>query len=207
MSDTVTVTVDGRDERAPDVAVAVLLVRTADADLTTAREGTDRRTERLFEILADRGVPDDAVQTANYRVTRERDHSERPPVPGDYVVTHRVVVETPALDGVGDLLADCIDGAATELSSLTYSLLTPTEREARVAALDDAMAVARTHAEALAAAEQRSVGAVESVTAGDPETVEPRTVEAAQESGTTRVGPRPGPVETTVSVTVSYELV
>ena len=206
MSDTVTVTVDGRDERAPDLASVDFHVRSTDPDIGTAREATDRRTEVLFETLADHGVPEGATSTADYRVSRERDHSQHPPVEGDYVVTHRVHVESTDLDDVGDLLADCVDDAAAGLSSLSYTLREATEREAKSAALTDAMALARDRAATLAAAEERSVGAVESVTAGDASATEPRTVEAAQESGTTRTAPRPGPVETTVTVTVAYAL-
>ncbi|MFC5972327.1 SIMPL domain-containing protein [Halomarina salina] len=206
MSDTVTVTVDGRDERAPDLASVDLRVRSTDPDVGTARAATDRRSEVLFETLADHQVPEEATNTTNYRVSRERDHTQRPPVEGDYVVTHHVHVESADLDDVGDLLADCIDDAEAGLSSLSYTLREATEREAKSAALTDAMALARDRAATLAAAEVRSVGAVQSVTAGDASATEVRTVEAAQESGTTRVGPRPGPVETTVTVTVTYAL-
>ncbi|MWG34053.1 SIMPL domain-containing protein [Halomarina oriensis] len=209
-TDTISVTGSGTDRRKPDRAQVEFQVNEHAADRATARAATDRRSAALFETFADHGVAEEAFHSAAYTVNRQRPgpndtHDER------FTVTHVVRVETSDLDGLGDLLTAAVDRADAGVSSVRHTLDDATRDDARDDALTRAAADAERQAETLAAATDRSLGAVESMTTQSGPSPRGEALGASFDTGggsgsRPAADPRPGPVETNAQVTVTYAL-
>lgn len=202
--DAVTVRASGVDERPPDLAVVVFEVRASAEEPSVARAETDERTRTLFETLDEWGVPDEDVGTVAYRLHEPRPGSQGTESEDGYVASHQVRVEATDVEAVGPLVTACVDASEAGVSGLDHDLTGDSRREARRAALDDAMSVAREQATTLAAAAERPLGGVRSVETTEPHGV--RTESGRVDTGEVVTDVRPGPVETTATVEVVFEL-
>jgi uncharacterized protein YggE len=207
-SNTVTVTGGGTDRRPPNRVLVDFEVSEQSDDRATARAATDDRTAELFATFEDHGLPDEAFHSVNYAVTRRRPGPNAPP--GEtFLVVHRIRVDTTDLDGLGRLLTAAVDRADTGVAATRYTLDETTGRDASDEALTRAVADAERQARTLATGANRSLGPVETMTTDTGRTARGEGLAVDTGGGPERqsvADPRPGPVRTTATVTVTYTL-
>lgn len=176
---TVTVTASGRAEGLPDRASVAVRVRGVAETVADARQRATDAATALFDVLAERGIPEEAVGTRRFSVG-EREPDDGPRVdrgaaggrrdddaPTEYVATQVIGYRTTDLGGLDGVVTAAVDDAGAEIEGVSFGFRESTRRELREAALSDAMASARGQATTLAEAEGLSVGTVSGVETGE----------------------------------------
>jgi uncharacterized protein YggE len=204
---------DGEAETEPDAAEIRLSVEATAADPGTARDRVARNVSRMRDALRKAGVPDDAVQTTDFDVHQDR--RRRPPREGEggeetvrYRASHGFRIDT-SVDRAGAVTDAALDGGATTVRDVRFTLTTGTRREVRRAALEDAMSNARDQARTLADRANLTITGVRTVSTGGVSVDEPRYERAlATATGTGSDGAattlESGPVTVRVNVEVTY---
>lgn len=148
----ITVDATGEANAPPDQAV-IRVAATAEGDNASAvRESLAADAETLREELAAAGINESSYETTDYHI-RER---HRPPREGEEreVPTYRgvhafkVTVDDP--ERAGDVI-DAATAADAEIGTVQFTLSQDTRDDLRADAIDNAMADARTQADAIAA--------------------------------------------------------
>lgn len=195
---TVTTRGSGRADASPDRGVVVLEAVGSGDTAAVARGGATDHAATVRETLP----PAPAVRTVELRVRDETDafRSDGDP-PYRAVETLRVDCDPGA---VGDVVVAGTDAGAT-VEEVRFELEAETRRGLRAEALDAAVANARTAAERMARAEDRSIAGVREMATVDPEPAVGGLVDEAL--ATTGPGDvHPGQVEVEASVEVVYDL-
>jgi uncharacterized protein YggE len=202
---TIVTTATGRAEGEPDRVEVRAEVKTRADDPESARDEATSRSDAVRTALAELGLPDDAVGTADFDVRCRR----RPPQEGaegiEYVANYTYQVEVADVDDVGSVVDAAIDAGATGIDDVGFSITGEHRRALRAAALEDAMASARHQATVLADAEGLSITGVVSVETRD--VGGPRRRHVAAEQSADEGAPtsfEPGPVTATGSVEATY---
>lgn len=163
---TITVSGTGRAAAAPDVAtvhVGISLVRSTVAEVTA--EGS-RLASDLVTRLRSEGLGDDDLQTSNYSVRAEHDHSRQPSRPIGYRLDNTLDVVVQDLDSLARLLdlAAQAGGDATTIGGIDFHHSDPDQlrSSARAAAWADG----RARAEQLAELAGTTLGEARSIVEG-----------------------------------------
>ena len=149
----------------PDRATIMFAVETRAQ--TAARAGSEnaRRQRAVLDTLKKLGVSDGQLSTSGYSVTPEMRYDGKQPQVVGYVARNVVNVEVRRIDQVGTLIDGALGAGANVVSSLRF--YSSRADEMRRIALADAVAKARSDAEAMARAAGGSLGAlVELATSG-----------------------------------------
>ncbi|MEF8856821.1 MAG: SIMPL domain-containing protein [Haloplanus sp.] len=197
---TISVSATGSATAVPDRAVVSLGVEATADSADDARAQVARTVESVRTALVDAGIPEANVTSASFGIAPVYDRTETGRERAGYRAVHALTVETtPARAGE---VVDLVVGAgATNVDSVHVTLSDERRADLRATALDRAMSAARTDAEGLAAAADRSVTGVERVTTGADFAPAPvvRFEDAAD--GTVL---RPASVSVTATVDVTY---
>ncbi|QLG28036.1 SIMPL domain-containing protein [Halorarum halophilum] len=202
-SNTNSVTASGSESvtAAPDVAVVVVGVEATADSAAAARSQVAADADSLRTALADAGYE---VETVDFRLAPEYDHSAGQREQVGYRAVHVFEFEAEP-DAAGDAVDLAVDNGATAVQNVRFELSDDHRAELRQQALQGAVNDARSDAEAVAGAANRSIGTELSMQVGSSgySPYEVRYTADAAEGGTSF---EPGPVSVTASVTVTYEL-
>jgi hypothetical protein len=200
----ITVVGQGEAKATPDTAMVQIGVQT---EALTARQAlTDNNTKMtaLIAKLKELGVGDKDIQTSNISIYPRYDHEGREVV--GYQVGNMVSVKIRNVGQTGALLDQVVEAGANNLSGITFMIddAKALEQQAR----DQAIANARTRAEAMAKAAGATVGQVYSITEniGTPPPM-PMPMAAAREMATDASVPvEAGEQTITAQVQITFEL-
>ncbi|MFC7176247.1 SIMPL domain-containing protein [Halosegnis marinus] len=199
---TVSVGASGSAEAAPDRAVVRIAVVATGDTADEARERLAENVSGMRDALRDAGVEDAQVRTTNYDLSENYQARENPDAPG-YRAYHGFQVTLDDIDTVGTVIDAAVDGGATRVENVRFTLSDERARELRNEALNDAMTNARAQAETLADAGDLTLGGVHSVATSQGYYGGPVAYETA-DAGGARTSVESGPVSVQVQVQVTY---
>ena len=160
------ITVNGRGTVtiAPDSASIVVGVDVTGDTLVGAQQDSAERMTTVLETLNDAGIPDDQIQTVDYRINviNEYDDNGRLKGVSGYQVSNQVQVTTDDLEGLGALIDDLVASGANTIYSINFFTSDATAAMSQARAM--AVADARAKAGELAAAAQLTLGDVLTIT-------------------------------------------
>lgn len=202
----ITVTASGTAEAEPDAVEVTLAVEARNDDPSVARQEVAESESGMRAALIGTGVSQDDIQSTSYTLREERRHEREEDVPRHYARHEfRVTVDDP--NRAGEIIDAGIDGGATSVSGVSFTLSDERRSELKNDALESAMGNARSQADAVAGAGDITVTGVRSVTTSDtgfsPVGVEYERLEAAEDASTTV---DPGPVSVDAQVEVVYDV-
>ncbi|EMA25319.1 SIMPL domain-containing protein [Haloarcula amylolytica] len=200
---TVSVNADATVERAPDRATVTVAAVGRGETAEAARNNLSGDADAITSALEDEGAN---VTSSRFQVRPEYEESREGREQVGYVAIHTVEAETSNVSTAGTLIDAAVDAGADRVEGVRYSLSEETRQAAREEALTTAMDNARTDAEVVAAAEDRSVGDAVTVQTSDHgrPVVYAEAMAASDAGGRTSI--QPGDVTVDASVSVSYEL-
>lgn len=190
---TITVGATGTANAQPDLAVISVAVEASAPSADAARTAVAENVSGMRDALTGANVSDDQIRTTYFTIQTERENG---------TVTYRAVHGFElrvSVDDAGSVVDAAVDGGATRVDGVQFTLSGETARELRSDILEDALTSARADADAIASAtsvEVQSVTSVETTDGG----VGPVFAEQTRD-GTTF---DPGPVTVTAHVTVTY---
>ncbi|MDA8587347.1 SIMPL domain-containing protein, partial [Rhodobacteraceae bacterium] len=150
----------------PDMAVVSIGVTREALRAGDAMADTSRAVEMVLATLTDAGIEPRDVQTSSIGLSPRWDHSDRnasPRVVG-YVASNALSIRVRDLAALGGLLDEVIGSGVNQMNGLSFTLANPrpTKDEARVKAVEDAIAKARLMAQAA----KVTLGPIRSITEG-----------------------------------------
>jgi uncharacterized protein len=210
----VTVSATGFVEREPDQAVLSLAVETFEPNAGEAAGRNAERMDALFAALRDAGIPEDRMRTTSYQIHPEYarqppgQEQQEPRIVG-YRAINMVEVRIEPVDRVGAVIDRAIGSGANRVAGISFGLRDP--REARRAAIGEAVSDARAEAEALAAAIGEPLGPILDIrTVGAPspriEAVRELAAPASFDAMQAPTPIEPGTMRVTANVTIVYRL-
>lgn len=214
------VTGQGTATATPDMATFTAGVEESGSDLTSAQDEASRRMNQVLEALRQAGVPDEAIQTSDFRVEvlRSDDAAPQPadsttasdisvalaatpgpPAPLGFRVINDVRVEVQDISRLGSLLDAVVAAGANRISGVAFSVQDPSnaQRQARQRAVE----AARTTAEDLAMAAGVQLGDVLLIVSDNAPSPQPVVAEAQAAGGAVPIAPGQNEVTSTVQVT------
>ncbi|MGD9148449.1 MAG: SIMPL domain-containing protein [Anaerolineae bacterium] len=165
---TITVVGQGTARMEPDIARVSVGVETSGESIGEAVAENDAKMASVLAALAEAGVEEKDIQTANYSISLDRYPEPMPRVESatgepqaQYRVSNMANVIVRDLESVGDVLDAVVEAGANNIWGISFSLEDPTaaQAEARADALDNAAA----RAEALAELSGVALGPVMSI--------------------------------------------
>jgi uncharacterized protein YggE len=198
---TLSVGADATVELSPDLATVTVEAVGHGETAQEARTNLSSDATAVEEALEDAGAN---VTSSRFRISPEYEHTDKGREQVGYVAVHTIEAETSSVESVGSLVDTAVDAGADRVDGITYDLTDERRAQARKAALTDAMGSARTDAETLAAAENRTVGAAITVTTDNAEIDRPvvhRELAAGDAGGATAISPSDVTVDASVQVT------
>jgi len=168
----ITASSTGEAQLTPDRAAVYIGVQTRASTANAAARDNAQRQRAIIDAIVALGIPREQISTENYSVapdSRYDQQTQRTTVIG-YVVSNVVRVELRRIDQVGSILDTALAKGANQINSLDF--FSSNSDSARHQALGEAVARARSDAEAMARAAGGSLGAL-------------------VELGTADMGPRP----------------
>jgi uncharacterized protein YggE len=190
----------------PDRVSFTVGVETTAAQVADAVEQNNQRARAVIDALVAAGVDKTRIRTTSLSLQPQYEHREgRTPQIVGYHASNSVTVTSDRTAEVGKLLQAAINAGANQVLQLAYTASKP--GKARDDGLAAAFADARSKAEVLARAAGRTLGQALSIVEGSLPPPRPlfmeRNVMAAAVSD---VPAEPGMLETSVTVTVVFEL-
>ena len=204
---TVTVTGNGKVERAADLALATFVVEATRPTAADARSTAATAAATVLDALAAAGVARDDLRTAGLDLAANWEHEDNRAVRRGFTVTNRIGATVRDLELVGRVLDAGLEAGATGLDGVQFLLgdPAPAAEEARRLAVADARARATTIAQAAGLPLGRLLSIVEGVPLPSPmPRREMRMAAFAAADAATPV--LPGRIEVTVAVTAQWEL-
>jgi uncharacterized protein YggE len=193
--------------RVPDLAVVSLTVSVRGKQPAPARDEANRRASAIFGHLRELGLPEADVQAPSLVVHPTYDYGRGGPKVTGYEASRPMTVRIRDVELLGPVLDALVEDRATQVHGTTMELAEPeaTTREA----LSVAVGVARSRAEALAAAVGVSLGGPLRVEEGESMSGPIRPMgmmrmAAAQEAAPTEVAA--GEIEITANVRVWFAI-
>lgn len=179
----------------PDQALVDVAVTATAASPSAATDRLANRTARLRAVLADAGLPEDAVLTTGFQLSERREEPETA-----FVARQSFELTVANTSDVGRIVDVAVAGGATEVFGVTFTLSPERRQDLRRTAIDRAVVDARAQADAVAASTDLTITGVRSVATGQGQVVP--VFERFAVSETTI---DPGPVTVTASVQITYE--
>lgn len=203
----ITVIGTGKVTARPDMAeLQVGVITQADAAAKALKENSQAMT-KLLHTLAERGIAEKDIQTANLSVVpqyRKAKPGEPAPEITGYQVTNEVRIKVRKLDSLGTLLDEVVNQGANRMYGIRFSTADPAPHQdaARRQAMTDAY-----HKAALYAREAGlKCGRVLLIQEQTPHLPRPEFVGLARGAAAASVPVAPGVQEFTASITVTYAI-
>ena len=203
----ITVSASGEAGAEPDRALVRVSVEATADDPTVARQRVAENVSSMREALLDLGLAEDAIRTTGFDIYEDR---VRPSEPGaepetTYRARHSFVVEVADTARVGEVIDTAVDGGATSVHGVEFTLASETRDRLRGEAIQSAMTNAREQADVVAASADLSIVDVRSASTGSVGGPGPVVrMEAAAGDGGGGTELESGPVTVTATVTVTY---
>ncbi|HWJ87993.1 MAG TPA: SIMPL domain-containing protein [Pelagibacterium sp.] len=169
LADSMTLSGTGTVRAAPDMATVTTGVTTQGE---TAREALDANSTAMADLVAalrDAGLENRDIQTSNFTVSPQYVYSDQrdesgytlPPQIQGYEVSNAVTIVVRDLEQLGSVLDQAVTVGANTINSVSFAVAETgkLEEEARKLAVADALAKARTYAEAAGV----RLGSIESI--------------------------------------------
>jgi len=161
----ITVSASSTVRLAPDKATVTFGVTTQESTAEKAQTKNSEAVQKVIVTLTESGVEEKSIRTVNYSRYPQYDYSVR----GDarmigYTVYTMMSVQDQDIDGLGKLLAACVNAGINQVDSVQF--FCSGYDEAYADALAQAVAVAREKAEALAQAAGKTLGEAVTMTEG-----------------------------------------
>ncbi|GIP41230.1 SIMPL domain-containing protein [Paenibacillus sp. J31TS4] len=186
----------------PDRAILVLGTETEDVSLQTAEQENNAAVARIVETLRALGVPQERIQTTEYRIEPRYDYEEGRRLFRGYQVTHLLEVTAEPIDLAGRLVDAAVAAGANVVQGVRFAAAHPEALANR--ALAEAVRDARTKARTVA----RELGAVLASLPASIREVrgpgEPVPLKAAFAAGAPAVPLQPGELTVTATVQATY---
>jgi len=196
----------GVDAEADATEVTVAVEARAD-DPSVVRERVAENVSDVREALEDAGVGDDAVHSTGYTLREARAYEQREGDVPDHYARHALRVTVDGTDSAGEIIDAAVEGGATTVANVAFTVSDERRSQLKNDALKDAMANARSQADAVAEAGGISVSGVRSISTTEtgisPVSYDRAAVELAESGASTSVDP--GPVEIDATVEVVYD--
>jgi hypothetical protein len=204
----VVVSGQGTVSTAPDKATVSLGVNTTGATAEEALQANATQMDAVLKALADAGIEEKDIQTQNMNVNKHVENRGTKQETTNYVANQQLSVVIHDVTKVGSVIDSAVKAGANDVGGIEFGLTDAAT--SKNAAFKEAVAVARTKAETLAAAAGASVGSVVRI---DENSYDVQTnfarydMMAAPLAATDSTTVSPGQVQTDVSVRVTYQLV
>ena len=205
---TITVTGQATISRRPDVATLTLGTRTE--PVASAEAALNQLTSQFNKVLREIeevGIAEEDVRTSSFSLEPQYDYRDGQQRLRGYVAAEQVIITVRDLETIGATISRATAAGANQLGGVTFGLddNSPVIREAEAAAIADARAKAQHLADELGV----SLGPVKSyqaTSAGGPEPYYARAelLDAAGASEAPQLPP--GQTETSLTVTITFEL-
>jgi len=215
---TITVTGEGKVERAPDTAKISFTIRDEQKDLAVAQQNVSAKVETITQALLDAGLEEKYIKTDSYNSYPQYDYPTitcyRTPCPGSapvlrgYEVSHALTLSIKDLSTVETVLSILGTNSVTDMSGPSFGFEDDKAitREARAMAIADAKAEAKVLAKSLGVRLGRVVSFGESGS-GAPMPLYAKEMMAADNAAGAAVPSVPvGEQKVQSSVTVVYEI-
>lgn len=202
-SSTVAVSANGQASAEADLAVLFLSVTARGETAETARSRVAEDVNRMQQALEEAGVNDSDVTTTDFsiRPLYARNDSESRLV--GYLSVHAFRIQTTP-DRAGATVDLAIGSGADEVEGIQFTVTNRTRTRLRQRALERAMTAARSDADTVARAANRTIAEVAEITTSDwSGPLSGTRFEAVADNGTTF---DPGPVTVRATVSVVYRL-
>ncbi|MCU4740883.1 SIMPL domain-containing protein [Halobacteria archaeon AArc-m2/3/4] len=198
---TIEVSASGRAETDPDRAIVHVGVEARGESADDVRSELVEGAESLRETFAELGIPEDDVQTANYRINERRQET-------GFEGVHAFRVTVDDVDRVGEIIDASVEAGADTVGRVNFTLQDETREALRDEALDDALANADEEADHIAGNREVEITATQSVSTTDVD-VRPVRYDAAHEVADDGAAGQSteidsGPVTVSATVTVVY---
>lgn len=205
------VTVTGKEEVkvVPDMAEIVYAVYTRTDTAEACQTKNSEDLTRAIETLKSLGVEETSIQTSSYGMNPIYDWNSADQKITGYEMTTRLTVSDIPIDNAGKIISESVAAGVNGIDSVSYFSSQYDEKYQE--ALKGAMDVAKSKAEALAAASGKTmVGVVRVEEYGYNPTVRNSTYSAPgvakKESAVEEMAVMPGEVTVEAQVTVDYEI-
>jgi uncharacterized protein YggE len=192
----------------PDQATITAGVLTQAATAKAALDANTKAMNAVFGALKTAGIADRDIQTSNFSVSSQyepyRENNPQPAKVVGYQVSNSVSVVVKDLAKLGGTLDALVKSGANQLNGIQFSIATPKplEEKARTAAVQDAMAKAKT----LAAAAGVKLGAITAIEETSSSDQAPRPLLAMRVAADAKVPVAAGEQSITVSVNLTYAI-
>ncbi len=199
----ITVIGQGTAKAEPDTLIVQLGVQTQAPSAKAALQENNTRMQALWTRLKKLGIPETALATGNFSIWSNQEG----PMPENvgYRVENRLTVTLKQGHESGALLQQVVDAGANSIAGITFTVARPEdlERQAR----DQALANARSRAQAMAKASGASLGTLLRITeeSGAPPSMGQGAAAGGREAAA-GVPISPGDYTATAFVRVTFEL-
>lgn len=196
----------------PDIANLSAGVTTEATTAVEAMRLNAQQMTRVIDRIEALGVDRDDIQTSGINLNAEYDYDQqtRAQVFRGYRVSNRVSVTLREIQRTGEVLDSLVAAGATDLGGIGWTVDNATQareqarEQARMAAVAKAMAQARSYASMSGYSDVRLLEISENIASSQPMPMM-RTMDI-QESAAANTPVRPGQVDTSVTLTVKYEM-
>jgi len=204
----VAVSGQGTVSTAPDKATVSLGVNTTGATAEEALQANATQMDAVLKALAAAGMEDKDIQTQNMNVSKHIENRGTKQEATNYVANQQLSVIIHDVTKVGSVIDSAVKAGVNDVGGIEFGLTDAAT--SKNAAFKEAVTVARTKAETLAAAAGASVGSVVRIDENSYD-IQPQfaNYDMRMATGPAAAGTAvsPGQVQTDVSVRVTYELV
>ena len=202
---TLTVTATGSVSVMPDVAYITAGVMTQNADMATAQSDNKDVMNGLWDALKAAGLTEDDMRTIDYSAYPMYDYSDDREVITGYQVTNTVQLTINDIDSVGEFLDIAAENGANTRYSIQFTL--QDEDAYYNDALADAMTVAKSKADAIAAAGGHEIkGTLEIVEGSSSYYVTRSSYDVTADEAEAATPITTSELDVTAQVTIVYEI-
>jgi uncharacterized protein YggE len=193
----------------PDKAEVSFAVSSQAADPKSVQDLNSTDVNKVIDFLKSTGLDEKSIQTSNFGLQPIYDWNDGQKITGYEMRTSIVVSDIP-MDQVGTLLSSSIDAGINTIDRISY--LSSKYDETYQEALKKAVESSKVKAEAMAAASEKSLGAVTNVQEISSYNENRYTTYAADsatasiEAGAKALAIEPGQISVTAQVTVTYSI-
>ncbi len=161
--DTLSVAGQGMVNTKPDQAELYIQIETRGKNAYEAQNANKENANRVMDVLREKGVKDDNIETTQYFLDQEQVWENNKMVTKGYVLRHTLKVTTTDLEKAGDLLDSSIRAGANGVERVSFTLSKEKQKEVNAEALKKASDSAREKAEAITDALDVSLGKISSI--------------------------------------------
>lgn len=203
VTNTVTASGTGTSQAVPDTAEMSFGVVTTSADAKSALDDASKAAAQIAAAVKKQGIAAEDIQTQDVSVYPQTTDQDGKQVVTGYQASLSVSVKVRDIAKLGEVISAANAAGANSISGPSFTVADPAP--ARAKAIDEAVADARTSAEAMAAAAGKSVGDVLSMSSSDAGVV-PMAFGAADAGSAKSVPIEPGQLDISANVVVVFEL-